>query len=79
MNLIRIGNRIINPNLILAASYDPTALHPATHETWAECIVSFGCDDMEIFYNEEAEQVWSFLCDALDCRNITPVTPELVP
>lgn len=78
MKLLRIGNRIINPGAIVAANYDPSAYHPATHETYQECTVFFGCDDLEVFYNEEAEQVWSFLCEALDCQNITPVKAEVM-
>lgn len=70
MKLLRIGNRIINPEAIIAATYDIAAYHPVTQETWQECIVTFGCNDTQIFYNEEAEQVWSFLCSALDCHNI---------
>ena len=70
MQLLRIGNRIINPSHILHASYDPTAYHPASQETWRECIVSFAGDEYEIFYNDEAEQVWGFLCASMHCRNL---------
>jgi hypothetical protein len=78
MKLIRIGTRIIDVDRIIAAIYDPTATHPGSTQERPECAVSFGCDDMQIFYDREAEQVWSYLCEAIDCRNITPVNAEVL-
>uniref|UniRef100_A0A832H0H7 Uncharacterized protein n=1 Tax=Oscillatoriales cyanobacterium SpSt-402 TaxID=2282168 RepID=A0A832H0H7_9CYAN len=70
MQLLKIGNRIINPEAILHVSYDPSNFHPATREEWRECVVTFGRDDEQIFYNEEADQVWAYLSAKMHCRTI---------
>ena len=79
MQLLKVGNRIINPAHILHVSYEPTAFHPATDDTWQECIVSFAGDEYEIFYNEEADQVWAYLSTAMHCRtlNTRSIQPEV--
>lgn len=71
MKLLQIGNRIINPAQILHASYEPTAFHPASRDTWKECVVSFAGDETAIFYNDEAETVWGFLSASMHCRNLS--------
>jgi len=64
MELLRMGNRLINPDLITHVSYERET------KIGRECVVSFGCDDCVIFYNDEADVVWAFL--SLHCRNFTP-------
>jgi hypothetical protein len=71
MHLLKVGNRIINPDHILHVSYEPTAYHPATADTWRECTVSFSGEEYEIFYNEEADQVWAYLSTAMHCRTLS--------
>lgn len=77
MKLLQIGNRIINPEKVIHTSYNPTAYHPASTDTWKECVVSFGCDEFDAFYNEEADQVWAYLSASMNCRNITPQRAEI--
>lgn len=71
MQLLKIGNRLINPESILHASYDPAAMHPATREEWRECTVTFAPDETQTFYNEEAHRVWSYLCDQCLYHDVT--------
>lgn len=65
--LLRIGNRIVNPLHILHVSYDPYASNPGSVQVWKECVVSFAGDEYEIFYNDEAETVWSYLSSSMNC------------
>ncbi len=77
MQLLKIGNRLIDVKKIVTVSYDPKATHPMTVETWSECIVSFGCDDVQIFYEEEADIVWEYLCSDLNSRSINSFKAEV--
>jgi hypothetical protein len=56
-----MGHRILNLDAITHASYDPLVSHPGCSDTWKECAVSFGNEDTQIFYNDEAEALWLLL------------------
>lgn len=60
-SLLRIGNRIINLDVISHVAYDPMASHPECQQTYAECRVLFGRDDEQIFYGVEADLAWAVI------------------
>lgn len=71
MALLKIGDRIINKDLVTHCTYDKNVSFPHLPGVcWRECIVSFGADDTQIFINDEADQVWTYLSVA--STNITP-------
>lgn len=70
MKNIQIGNRIINLASVSHISYEPEVSHPALEETWTECVVSFGCDDIVTLYGQEADLFWRIMADA--STTITP-------
>ena len=51
-----IGNRAINMDAITHASFEPGA-----GSTGAQLVLSFGGDDTQIFYDTEAETVWTLI------------------
>lgn len=62
MQLLKIGNRVINVEHITHVSFEPEAINPqVTSESWAECVVSFTTDNLQVFYGTEAEQAWKYL------------------
>lgn len=55
MKFFQIGDRLINADHITHACFSPAD----TQE--AELVLSFGCEDVSIFYGIEAEQLWGRL------------------
>ena len=55
MKFFQIGDRIINCEHLTHATFNPAG----TSE--AELVLSFGCEDVSIFYGSEAEQLWARL------------------
>ena len=51
-----IGNRAINLNAITHAAFEPGAGNEG-----AQLVISFGCEDAQIFYDSEAETVWTLI------------------
>lgn len=76
MQLLKIGNRIINPEKITHVAYtqaldDPSPNHPQGR-IHRQCDISFERDSYEIFYDDEADLVWAYLSASMHCRNLTP-------
>jgi len=70
----QVGNRVFNLEAMTHVSYEPTAFHPATQDTWQECTISFANDECQTFYGEEAEVVWAVIRHY--AHNLTPALKE---
>lgn len=76
--MIKIGNRAIDLESITSVSYDPKGylldipgLNDKRFERkTSELCVSLGCDDLQVFYDEEADRLWQVICQSTD--DITP-------
>jgi hypothetical protein len=83
MQLLKIGNRIINPAHVTHVSYEPDATNPGSLNFWQECVVSFTGNDCEIFYDSEAEIVWAYFSSGLNSRSFAihrdTIHPDLIP
>lgn len=77
MQLIQIGNRMVNLEAITSITYEPTDYIPGIGSTFSSCIVSFGCDDCQAFYGSDAENVWRYFTKVCPALVIT-LTPEVV-
>lgn len=76
MKFIRIGNRCFDLQAVTHVFYDEQVTSPDGTHTWRECVVSFGADDYQVFYNAEADRAWE--CFRLYAHDLTPTShPEL--
>lgn len=70
-SLLKIGDRIINRDHVVHCTFDKQASLPHLPGVcWRECVVTFGPDDIQVFLDDEADQVWAYLSVA--STNITP-------
>ena len=61
--LIKINDRIVDLNAVTHATYNPSALSLDASVLQPELVLSFGCDEVQIFTNHEADLVWKILSD----------------
>lgn len=78
MQLLRIGNRLINPSRITDASFDAVTedtilMVGGMDRPQKQCIVGFGNGSIQIFYDAEATAVWNEILLANEVTDITPV------
>lgn len=59
MKLITVGDRCFNLEAVTHASYDVVCDDGGANAMG--CTISFGCDEILIFYGDEALQVWAIL------------------
>lgn len=72
--LIRVGDRIVDLNAVTHATFDPEAVDLYGGNPHHECTLSFGCDEIQVFHEGEADVVWKLLSDR--ASNLTPL-PEM--
>jgi hypothetical protein len=61
MKLVTIGDRTINLETMTAATWMPQTTVESGTIRQRRIIISFGCDDTEIFYEAEADALWACL------------------
>lgn len=59
--LIQIGDRAFNLEAVTHCAYQPCLPGTEDSNPDTQCIISFGCEDIQIFYGDEAEVVWTII------------------
>jgi hypothetical protein len=90
MKFIKIGDRIINLDEIVHATWEPARASTVKYKTQAgietrdirienTLTISFGCEELQIFYGAEADAVWRVLSDLALVLATAPFPVEALP